>query len=206
MNVPIAPMLYAPTLRYGVLDAEMIDEVVDLARRIQVDEVAAGGTIDFLNHQDSNAIAWAVLHGAELLEIDDQNRAIDIGFRALIRDALAEAMSQKMTDKQVAELLRFRFGYSEVHANAIARTEIRLALGHGSYCGAVSVGMTKKRWLLSNDGEVCEGCQANAECGWLQISAPFPSGALAAVDHVGCRCDIAYTGLPKRDSYGVLRS
>jgi len=200
MNVLDTRMLYAPTLRYGLLSTALVDEIVTLAREIQADEAKAGGQIDFLNHQDPNAIAWAGLHGAELLEIDGQSHALGMGWRVLIRDALAEAIRQKMTDKQVADLVRFRFGYSEADASVIARTEIRLALGYGSYCGAVSVGMTRKRWLLSNDDGVCEGCRANAECGWLQIDAPFPSGALAAVDHVGCRCDTAYTAKPGRDA------
>lgn len=201
MNVLNARMLlYAPTLRYGLLSAALIDEVVAVAREIQADEAKAGGQIDFLNHQDPNAIAWAGFHGAELLEIDGQGRALGMGRRVLIRDALAEAMRQKMTDKQIADLMRFRFGYSDADASVIARTEIRLALGYGSHCGAVSVGMTKKCWLLFNDDGVCGGCRANAECGWVQIGAPFPSGALAAVDHVGCRCDTAYTAKPERDA------
>lgn len=149
-----------------------------------------------MNHQDPNAIAWAVLHGAELLKVDGQGRAIGIGLRVLIRDALAGAMSQKMADKQIADLLWLRFGYSEADASAIARTEIGLAPGYGPYGGAVSAGMTQKRWLLSSDPGVCGGCIANAERGWVPINAPFPSGALAAVDHVGCRCGTVHTALP----------
>jgi len=81
MNVLDTRMLYAPTLRYGLLSTALVDEIVTLAREIQADEAKVGGQIDFLNHQDPNAIAWAGLHGAELLEIDGQSHALGMGWR-----------------------------------------------------------------------------------------------------------------------------
>ena len=47
MNVLDTRMLYAPTLRYGLLSTALVDEIVTLAREIQADEAKAGGQIDF---------------------------------------------------------------------------------------------------------------------------------------------------------------
>lgn len=52
--------------------------------------------------------------------------------------------------------------------------------------------MKVKKWLLSNDPGVCDGCRANAEQGWIAIDVPYAPGALAPLDHAGCRCDAAY--------------
>ena len=58
--------------------------------------------------------------------------------------------------------------------------------------GAIAVGMKVKKWLLSNDEGVCPLCEANAQQGWIAIDLPYASGALAPLDHAGCRCDAVY--------------
>jgi hypothetical protein len=189
--------LYPNGLRFAALGPKEIAEVISLSREIDAGDAAerakTGAVIDFLNAPDPDADAWMALHGVELLAVDCRGATLNMGERLLIRESIADAMRAGRTDKQIARLLMERFGYSDVAATVIARTEVGLALGYGHHCGAVRVGMRVKRWLLSSDDGVCEQCAANRAQGWVDISEAFPSGALVAIDHVGCRCDVAHS-------------
>lgn len=182
--------LYGDKLRYVEFGPAHVERVLKLAK---IEDIEHPQPPEMFGHQDPNAIAWCLLHGAELLELDAAGRTLSTGARLLIRDCLTSALRDGLTDQQLSDEILFQFGYPREAASAIARTEVQLALGWGSLCGALRVGMEVKRWLVSNDVGICPDCRANADQRWIPIREPFPSGAMAPLDHAGCRCDVAYS-------------
>ena len=196
-NVGNARNLYPSGLRYEALGMHEIRQAAalscELNQQYATERAKTGVVLGFFNAPDPVADAWMAIHGTELLVINGRGAPLSMGERLLIRQAIADAMRAGRTDRQIAHALRDGFGYSDGDAGIIARTEVRLALGYGHHCDAVRVDMKVKRWLLSNDEGVCEQCAANSARGWIDICEAFPSGALVAIDHVGCRCDVAHS-------------
>lgn len=188
----IAGNLYEDRLRYETFQTSWINAVELAAQQLRNVEAKR---FDFMNYRDPYATAWAALHGAELLRLFVPEHE---GYerRMSIRRSLALAVHHGRTHREISRELCERYAFAELDALTIARTEVQLAAGHGSYCGAVAVGMKVKRWHLSNDDGVCERCSANAGQGWIPIGERFASGALAPLDHVGCRCDVTYRRVP----------
>ena len=184
--------LYPDRLRYVGFDESWAHLNTEHARQAESDQQRRGANADFMDHQDPRAIAWAEDHGADLLIVGaDGNPLTDI-LRLLIRQTVATALKDHSTNVQLANALCARYAFDKRQASLIAHTEVALSLCCASFCGALAVGMKVKRWLLSNDPGVCGGCRSNAEQGWIAIDAPYASGALAPLDHAGCRCDAGY--------------
>lgn len=196
-NVINTNHLYPNGLHYSALGTHEIEQVNALSREFDAtytgERAKAGVVVGFFDAPDPDADAWMAIHGVELLAVDRRGAPLNMGERLLIRETIADAMRARRTHKQIGSTITGRFGYSDAAASIIARTEIRLARGYGHHCGAMRFGMKVKRWLLSNDDGVCDQCAANNAQGWIGISETFFSGALVAIDHVGCRCDVAHS-------------
>jgi len=141
---------------------------------------------------DQQAVAWANQHAVEMLTRDGNGGKIAQATRDMLRQALATAVEHGDTDKQITKMLQTAYAFSDDRAELIARTEVRDAQGAGGLIGAKAVGMTEKRWLLSNDEGICPLCEANAAQGWVAIGSAFASGAEHPLQHPRCRCDAAY--------------
>lgn len=184
--------LYPPLLRYGPFADGWVERI-----RTRADAETARAQ-SFRMHdgifggKDPYAIAWAEDHGADLLIVDAAGNPLTDILRMLIRQTIATAMRADASHKEMAGILRSMYAFSPNAAQIIATTEIGLANGYGGLAGAIAVGAKAKRWLVSNDPGVCDGCSANAAQGWISIDTPYASGALAPLDHAGCRCDAAY--------------
>lgn len=178
--------LYPDRLRYVGFDESWAHLNTEHARQAESDQQRRGANADFMDHQDPRAIAWAEDHGAALLIVGaDGNPLTDI-LRMLIRQTVATALKDHATNAQLANALCARYAFDKRQASLIAHTEVALSLCYASFCGAIAVGMKVKRWL--NDPDMCDGCRANAEQGWIAIGVPYASGAMAPLDHAGCRC------------------
>lgn len=175
----------------------------EVARLVAADPsleaAATGAGFDMLDHQDPNAIEWARVHVADMIGEDGQGGKLADATRDMIRQAITTALKNHDDDTAIAEMLQNAYAFSEQRAELIARTEVRDALGAGSWIGAKAVGMDEKRWLLSNDEGVCPLCEANAEQQWIPINQAFKSGAMYPLQHPNCRCDAAYRRKPKED-------
>lgn len=137
-------------------------------------------------------VQWAKDHAADLIAKDGSGGELIDSTREMIRQTIAKAIADGETDAAIARALEDAYAFSDQRAELIARTEVRNALGHGGYIAAQQVGMTQKRWILSNDEGPCPLCEANAAQEWIPIGQSFTSGASAPLQHPNCRCDAAY--------------
>ena len=184
--------LYTDRLRYIGIDEGWVRLNTEHARLAASNLQRNGANADLLDYLDPRALAWAEDHGADLLIAGaDGNPLTDI-LRMLIRQTITKALKDAATRGELVDNLRNVYAFNLKAAQVIAQTEIRLAQGYGGLAGAIADGMKVKNWLLSNDEGVCPLCEANAQQGWIAIDLPYASGALAPLDHAGCRCDAVY--------------
>lgn len=158
--------------------------------QVSVSDPALVDGIDFLNHRDPRAVAWAKEHAGEMLSSDGSGGELIDATRAMMRQTIAQAIEDNITRAEFAQRLMDAYAFSKDRAELIAVTELRNAQGHGSLEGYRSVGMTQKKWLLSNSEGVCPVCSANQAQGYIPIGEAFSSGDQAPLAHPRCRCDI----------------
>ena len=81
-------------------------------------------------------------------------------------------------------------------AHLIAITEIGEAYEVGNATVADDLRQAglpmQKSWLTSRDSRVSDGCQENADAGWIPLEAAFPSGHMHPLRFPGCRCAALY--------------
>lgn len=191
--MPIGPQdIYPPRLRYGALATDWVERVGILAHAEALRAQGARINGAIFGGKDPDAIAWAHDHAADLLIHGPSGELLQDRERLLIRQTVLTTMRDDASLLVLTEAIRTGHGFNTDAARAISRTEMGCAQGHGALAGAIAVGMKAKRWLASDDSGVCLSCQANADQGWIAIELPFASGAMASLEHVGCRCDVTY--------------
>jgi hypothetical protein len=187
---------YGPTLRFVEFNASWVADLSCAAQQVEDERSRNKQSFDMLNHRDPYATAWARQHAAELLLKDGHDGELSDVTRAQLRSALTVAIEGKLTHKEIAALLVQDFAYSPNLSELIAHTEVGLACEYGGYINALRISTVGnrwiKKWLTSNNDDVCGVCHANAMQNWIPIDEPFASGALVPLDHAGCRCDAVY--------------
>ncbi len=173
--------------------AKLVAEMPDIATELE------SRGIDFMNHEDPNAIKWASTRAADLISSDGDGGMLVDATRNMIRATITQALENGQTLGELAEKLADSYAFSEARSELIARTEVRNAREQGAYFGAKGVGMEQKKWLLSNDEGICPVCEANAAQGYIPITKRFSSGDQAPLAHPRCRCVAAYRRKPKED-------
>ncbi|MEO9214820.1 MAG: hypothetical protein ABI227_04125 [Rhodanobacter sp.] len=193
--------LYPPVFRFDVFDAVWVERNARLAQIAMAAEQAKSKLREnsfFDGPYDPRAIAWAFEHAVSLLILTHSNGLPPEPKRFLIRQTITNAMEDELGRHELADILQRTYAFSGQHAQLIANTEISLAQEHGGLMGALSLGGIKvKKWLLSNDDGVCTSCAGNAAQGWVPIGLPFASGAMAPLEHGGCRCGAVYSRAPR---------
>lgn len=139
----------------------------------------------------SDAATWAKQHAAELIREDANGGELAESTRNMLRTTLTDGIAEGLSRAKLAQALKNSYAFSPERAALIAQTEIRNAQGAGLLIAYRRGGMVQKRWLLSNDANICPLCIANAEQGWIAIDSAFASGAEHPLQHVRCRCDMA---------------
>lgn len=141
---------------------------------------------------NARAGSYAARRAAELVNKSASGGKLAESTRNMIRSTIAEAVEQGATNEAVAKALRDSYAFSAKRAAAIAKTELRAADVAGNLAGYKESGVvTGKRWLLSNEPDVCPVCKGNAEQGVIGLDEAFNSGDQGAPAHPVCRCDIA---------------
>ncbi len=154
--------------------------------------------VDLLSYRDPDAVQWASEHAAKLITSDGTGGELADATRNMIQRTITKALADKLSNKQIADLLERDYAFSRQRAELIARTEVRNATGHGRYIGAKRVGMTYKAWLLSNEDVPCAICSGNASQGYIPIGETFAGGVMAPLQHPRCRCAAIYTRHPPK--------
>jgi SPP1 gp7 family putative phage head morphogenesis protein len=115
--------------------------------------------------------------------------AITDSLREDIRAAVAQAIEDGDSAAELSDRLEELSGFSAERADMIARTEIVRAHNAGSMTAMRESGVVqRKAWSTSEDDDVSEECEANADAGDIGIDEDFPSGDDAPPAHPNCRC------------------
>lgn len=118
------------------------------------------------------------MQGASLLLAGSTGEPLNAAARGRVNATLLECFRENYPDERIATVLQ-GLGYGPQPARTIAAVEVRLTQGYGGLCGACTVGMRGKRWLVSNDPGICPDCTANKDQDWIAIEEPFVSGLCA---------------------------
>ena len=168
-------------------------ELYSIAAELGIADATAEAVASIFAGKDPDAIKWAVDHAAEMLTSDGQGGALTDATRNMVRQTIVDLLNDPDSDlKEISQALQDAYAFSPERADLIAATELHNAQEQGGYAGAMRVGMKAKIWILSNDEGICTSCAGNAAQGWVPIGLPFASGALAPLEHGGCRCGAAY--------------
>jgi SPP1 gp7 family putative phage head morphogenesis protein len=140
----------------------------------------------------ASAATWADQRAAELLTSDGDGGDLIMATRNLIRGTIAEALDSGQTFDQLADTLSDAYAFSPQRARVIARTETAFADMQGNLEGWKGSGVVKQKvWLISNEENVCDDCQQNADAGPIGLDDTFPSGDDMPPAHPNCDCDVA---------------
>jgi len=152
------------------------------------------------------AMAHIKAHGAEMVKaIDDTTREEMLG--VLERMAAKGESPQAIAREIVSRWKGFAIKKPQLHirnrAHLVAVTELGNGYEQGRLLAAREMedeGLPMmKSWLTVGDDRVSEGCQDNANDGWIDLGKKFSSGHDSPLRFPGCRC----TALYRRKSKGV---
>jgi len=74
-------------------------------------------------------------------------------------------------------------------AAAVATGAVVTAAGLAAMAAYLGAGVRMGRWV-TDSGNVCPACRANADAGEVPVGEPYPSGAVEAPQHPRCRCQV----------------
>lgn len=138
------------------------------------------------NRAFPEADTWAAQHVGELITKDGNGGPLADATRNMLRRTITQAMSDNLSEAQLAAILQTDYAFSDTRAELIARTEIGNANAHGQLTAYAAAGMKSKQWLLSNLDNPCPICTANADAGWIEIDKDFPGGVKSPLQHPNC--------------------
>jgi hypothetical protein len=147
-------------------------------------DLPVGVSFDLKNPR---AVRYLELHGAERVQ------QIDETTRGQLRTLLADGVSKGESYDTIAGRITATFdGFSRERATRIVVDECAVAYETGNMAVARDLqdgGLDMVKSLLTaNDDQVDEDCRADAAAGWIPLDQAFPSGAMNAPIHSGCRC------------------
>jgi SPP1 gp7 family putative phage head morphogenesis protein len=146
------------------------------------------------------AVEWARARAAELVgkswdadgelvDNPDADMAITDTLREEIRSAVADAIENGDSAADLSDTIEGLAGFSSARADLIAQTEIQRAHNASHLIAFRESGVVeKKAWSTSNEDNVCDECQGNADDGDIGLDEDFSSGDDAPPQHPGCLC------------------
>lgn len=184
----------------------ILKEMVQVSAAQALNQVAAVAKVnttldDLLDQADVKAIAWAEVHGAqmvgktivdgELVDNPDSRWVIEDATRDMIRDKISQALKEGWSkDKLARQLSDGKDSPLSIgRARNIAQTELGFAHSEGNRIGWATSGRIIGRYsVLSADHVGPDVCDDNAEAGIIPMDEPYPSGDEGYPFHPGCEC------------------
>lgn len=180
---------------------DLLDELaneLERAARAGVDAAIVQIDIDdegILDVANDRAIAYAEDRAAEmvgrrwingeLVENPNVEWRIDEATRDMVRESVEQAMSDGLSNDDLAAMLNEHYAFSEDRAMTIARTETAFADIEGNLAVYRETGITEKQWLAAPD--CCDECQ-ELDGAIAGIDEEFQGGGPPL--HPNCRCDV----------------
>lgn len=147
--------------------------------------------------KNPRAVAWLQDYGASRVTLI--NEATREYIKSVVVQGVQEGWSYDRMARAITERYsEFAVGRPQEHIKSRAHLVSITECGD-AYCEANRIigeelqnaGVeTEKRWSTIADDRVSNGCQANADAGWIPFGQPFPSGHQRPLRFPGCRCDL----------------
>lgn len=174
-----------------LLETELADAFLPMFKKAFI---AVGGdeAADAFNLSTEKATAWAQAHAAELVGYDFPEATRD-----MLRGTIAQAIEEGWSPYELSDALMDTYAFSADRARVIAETEQTNAVMQGELQGWQESGVVSGSvWLLTNNENECELCEANADAGEVPLGEAFPSGATAPPQHPNCQCSLSPVVIP----------
>jgi Phage portal protein/Phage Mu protein F like protein len=163
--------------------------------------VQVGGDLDaMLDQVDEAAVKWAGEHAAEmvgmkyvggqLVENPDAAYSIEASTRDMLKSQINQALTEGWSKDTLGKAIT-EGPFSDSRADTIAQTELQMAHATANMDGWRASGQVSgKQWLLSDDHEPFDECDANEYQGVIGLDEDFDSGDDTAPAHPNCWCSV----------------
>ena len=159
---------------------------VDVGPESDAFSTVADSSIDYAKTRAAELIGMRVQEDGTLVPNPDAKWAITDTTRDAINRSVQNALEQGLSAGAFRDELMQDYAFSAQRALMVARTERNLAQRRGGSDAAKASGVVKrKRWNLSDSHPVEDGCDINAEAGWIDIDDEYPEGDNP---HPSCEC------------------
>lgn len=157
------------------------------------DLLPSGSPIDIIGPTGERAADFAATSAGDLI------RALDEQTLELLREAVAQAIEEKLGVDGLARLIRKTvMDMSVDRAKMIATTEMNNAISTATLEKLANMNVQYKRWIAVDDP--CDICSENEADGAIPVDETFSSGDDAPPAHPNCRCAVVGARPPKEDS------
>ena len=157
------------------------------------------GMQDAFKLKQPEAVKWARTQAAKDISlVNDTTKETIKGIvtRGLEKGESYDSVARKIT-KRFSE---FAVGKPQEHiesrAHLVAVNENAVGYAHGETTLIDEIESTgikmEKSWHTVGDDNVSDGCQRNADNGWIQNDEAFDSGDMTYPRFPGCRCNVHY--------------
>jgi len=145
------------------------------------------------------AVKWARTQAA--IDVSAVNDTTKETIRGMVTRGLEKGASYDTVARQISKRFEeFAVGKPQLHiesrAHLVAINENAVAYAHGETTLIDEIESTgikmEKSWHTVGDDNVSDGCQRNADNGWIQNDEAFDSGDMTYPRFPGCRCNVQY--------------
>jgi len=157
------------------------------------------GMQDAFKLKQPEAVKWARTQAA--VDVSAVNDTTKETIRGMVTRGLEQGASYDEVARQISKRFEeFAIGKPQLHiesrAHLVAINENAVGYAHGETTLIDEIESTgikmEKSWHTVGDDNVSDGCQRNADNGWIQNDEAFDSGDLTYPRFPGCRCNVQY--------------
>jgi hypothetical protein len=157
------------------------------------------GMQDAFKLKQTEAVKWSKTQAAK--DVADVNDTTKETIRGIVTDGLEKGASYDDVARSITKRFsEFAVGKPQQHiesrAHLVAINENAVGYAHGETMLVDEIEATgidmEKSWHTVGDDRVSNGCQENADAGWIQNDEAFPSGDMTYPRFPGCRCNVQY--------------
>lgn len=143
----------------------------------------------FVKDRSAELIGKRLVNG-KFIDNPNSKMVISETTRASIKEKIAQAIEDGLSNENFAIQLSEDFNFSEARALTIARTETSQAFSQIKVKSAIVLGDTEKLWMTSGNGDSCDKCVMNEKQGPIDINKNFADGSFCPPAHPNCKSTI----------------
>ena len=157
------------------------------------------GMQDAFKLKQPEAVKWARTQAA--IDVSAVNDTTKETIRGMVTRGLEKGASYDEVARQISKrFTEFAVGKPQAHiqsrAHLVAINENAVGYAHGELTLVGEIESTgirmEKSWHTVGDDRVSDGCQENADAGWIPSDEAFPSGHMNYPRFPGDRCNVQW--------------